>query len=142
MSASAALGNYVRMYVCSYYESPIFVFLPENPIQLLCQHYSFFMENLQPTTVSRIMEQENLLSSADLDVILNAPMDYMRNLYIFEHVRHMVTPDLFRFLDILQKIDSQKYVSDELTEGTYVQYVCVCTHVQGCAQVKESAVDT
>ena len=101
----------------------------EDPIQILCQHYSFFMENVQPTIVSRMMNQERLLSSVDLDIILNAPMNYMRNLYLFEHVRHMETPDLFRFLDILQTIESQKYVSDELTEGTYIHtYIHTYVH--------------
>ena len=93
---------------------------PENPIQILCQHYSFLMENLQSAVVAEMMEQEKLLNSADLYVILNAPMDYMRNSYIFEHVRHMETPNLFRFLEILQKIDNQKHISEKLNKGTYI----------------------
>ena len=94
------------------------MFLPENPTQILCDQYSFFMENLESSVVCTMMEQEKLLSGADLHAILNAPMEYMRNCYIFEHVRHMETADLFKFLDILQKFDSQKLISEILINGT------------------------
>ena len=96
----------------------MYVYLPENPTQILCDQYSFFMENLQSSVVCTMMEQEKLLSGADLHVILNAPMEYMRNCYIFEHARHMETAELFKFLDILQKFDSQKHISEILINGT------------------------
>ena len=55
----------------------------ENPVQILCQHYWFLMENLQPTIVSEIMKEEKLISSADLYIISKAPIGHMRNSHIF-----------------------------------------------------------
>ena len=80
------------------------------------------MENLQPTVVCKMMQLEKLLSGTNVHTILRAPMDYMRNLYIFEHIHHMETPNLFRLLDILQRIDSQKHISNKLTKGLCKQY--------------------
>ena len=94
------------------------MYLSENPTEILCDQYSLFMANLQSSVVCKVMEQKKLLSGADLHVILNAPMEYMRNCYIFEHVRHMETAELFKFLDILQKFDSQKHISKILIDGT------------------------
>ena len=103
----------------------MYVSLSGNPIQILCQHYPFVIENLQPTVVCKMMQFEKLLSDTYLYTILRAPMDYMRNLYTFEHIRHMETPNLFRFLDILKKIDSQEHISNKLTKGLYKRnYVC------------------
>ena len=81
-----------------------------------------------------MMEQEKLLSSGDLHIILNAPMEYIRNSYIFEHVRHMETADLFRFLDILQKIDSQRHISEKLSKGTKVIIfvIAMCAIITTC----------
>ena len=75
------------------------------------------MENLQSSIICKMMEQEKLLSSADLHIILNTSMEYMRNCYIFEHVRHMETADFFKFLNILQKCDSQKHISEVMING-------------------------
>ena len=83
------------------------------------------MENLDPTIVSEVMKEEKLISSADLYIISKAPIGHMRNSHIFEHIRHMETPDLFKFIGILQTIDSQKHISDQLAKGMYLcSYIC------------------
>ena len=96
----------------------LYMYLPESPTQILCEQYSFFVENLQSSVVCKMMEQEKLLNGTDLLIIFNAPMEYISNCYIFEHVRHMETADLFKFLNILQKFDSQKHINEIMISGT------------------------
>lgn len=66
------------------------------------------------------MMSYNLLSEVDHKIILDAPLDHIRNRYILEHVCHMTTPKLFAFLDILKEIPDQKYLFDTLSGGKYI----------------------
>ena len=86
------------------------------------------MENIiNPGNLCKRMEHQLLLKANQLNLILAAPMDYMRNFYIFNHICKMSLPELFAFLDILKESDDHKYISDKLTKGTYVTtYKCMC----------------
>ena len=76
-------------------------------------------ENMEPKSLVHedILEQL-LLSDSELDCIQTAPIDFMKNLYIVEKVRHMETPHLFKFLDILQETSDQQHISNTIYNGT------------------------
>ena len=67
--------------------------------------------------------QQLLLSDGELDCIQTAPIDFMKNLYIVEKVRHMEIPHLFKFLNILQGTSSQQHISSTIYNGTNNIYV-------------------
>ena len=76
-------------------------------------------ENMEPKLlVHKDKLQQLLLSDSELDCIHTAPVDFMKNLYIVEKVRHMETPHLFKFLDILQGNSDQKHISNTIYNGT------------------------
>ena len=100
--------------------------LTENPLQIFCKHYQLMVENMEPRLlVHKDNLQQLLLSDGELDCIQTAPIDFMKNLYIVEKVRHMETPHLFKFLDILQRMSGQQHISNTIYNGTNN----VCTYV-------------
>ena len=64
--------------------------------------------------------QQVLFSNSELDSIQTAPIDFMKNMYIVERVRHMETPHLFLFLDILQDTSDQQHISYNILNGTNI----------------------
>jgi len=95
----------------------------ENPTQILCDHYEFLLQTFDPNEITRMSYFKSLLSTDELDILLITPIGHMMNVYILEHIRILETPDLFSFLAVLQRIDSQKHICDTLLEGT-VRTVC------------------
>ena len=84
-------------------------------------------ENMEPKLlVHKENLQQFLLSDGELNYIQNAPIDFMKNLYIVEKVRHMETPHLFKFLDILQETSGQQHISNTIYNGrnNICMYVC------------------
>ena len=69
------------------------------------------------------MYSKGLLNKKDYTVILNAPCDQIKNRLIIEHVRHHSSSYLFTFLDVLQKMEDQRYLYDMLLNGN-----CVCMY--------------
>ena len=68
-----------------------------------------------PVLLCSKMKENKLLNINQLNIILTAPMDYMRNIYIFGHIYDMSLCELFTFLNVK---DDYKHI--EGTEGTYV----------------------
>ena len=64
----------------------------------------------------------SLLTEVDHKIILDAPLDHIRNCYILEHVRHMKAST---FLDILKEIPDQKHLWNTLADGKSLIY---CTN--------------
>ena len=65
-------------------------------------------------------------------LLLNTPNSYMKNSYILEHIRILEAPNLFLFIDALQRIDNQKHICDTVLEGVCA---CVCVRVCVCTGV-------
>ena len=106
----------------------IYVLLTENPIQIFCEHYQLLIENMEPKSLLNSLRdktQEVFLSDSELDSIQTAPIDFMKNVYIVEKVRHMETPHLFMLLDILQDTSGQQHISNSILNGTYY-YILYC----------------
>ena len=90
----------------------------ENP---LFRYYPYLMENVSdPVSLSEQLEAKKLFSTNQLDIVLNAPMDYMGVFYIFQHVCNMSLHELFTFLDVLKELDDYRHIYDKLTKGTYM----------------------
>lgn len=86
------------------------------------------MENItNPGVLCNEMAERELLNSNQLNIILNAPTDYMRSLYVFEHVYNMNLDELFEFVDILKGNNDYKHMGDELIKGinVHVTYMYV-----------------
>ena len=82
-------------------------------------------ENMEPKLlVHKDNLQQLLLSVGELDCIQTAPIDFMKNLYIVEKVRHMETPHMFKFLDILQGTSDQQHISNTIYNGTNNTDIC------------------
>ena len=76
-------------------------------------------ENMEPKLlVHKDNLQQLLLTDDELDCIQTAPINFMKNLFIVEKVRHMETSHLFKFLDILQGTFGQQYISNTIYNGT------------------------
>ena len=120
----------MHIYVCTYIYA-YFLLVIENPLQIFCEHYQLMGENMEPKLlVHKDNLQQLLLSDGELDCIQTAPIDFMKNLYIVEKVRHMETPHVFRFLDILQGTSGQQHISNTIYNGindirTYLMYIVV-----------------
>jgi len=96
-------------------------FVSENPTQILCDHYQFLLEAMDPDEIYMIMHSKSLLSRSDLNTLLfHFPINYMRNSFLLECVRNFKTSTLFVFIEALQKIDSQKQICETLLNGMYV----------------------
>ena len=95
--------------------------LLENPIQIFCEHYQLLVENTKPESL--LETQQVLLSDSELDYIKTAPIDFMKNLYIVEKVRHMETPQLFMFLEKLQDVSDQQHLSNMILNG--IIFCCI-----------------
>ena len=90
-------------------------------MELFCRYYQHLVQRLQPVKASEYMHSKGLLNKKDYTEILNAPCDQIKNRLIIEHVRHHSSSYLFTFLDVLQKMEDQKYLYDMLLNGK-----CVC----------------
>ena len=94
------------------------IFDTENPIQVLCDHYQFLMQSMEPNEIAQASFFKNLLTRDELNIMLsNNPMKYMKNSYILEFIRILEVPRLFSFIETLQGIDSQKHIGDTLLKG-------------------------
>ena len=108
-------------YVHGYLTCSVFYFLLENPMQIFCEHYQFLVENMQPKSLLESLRektQQVLLSDSELD---STPIDFMKNVYVVEKVRHMETPHLFMFLDVLQDVSGQQHISNTILNGTNIR---------------------
>ena len=90
-------------------------------MELFCRYYQQLVQTLQPDKVSEYMHSKGLLKRKDYTIILSAPCDLIKNRLIIEHVRHHSSSYLFSFLDVLQKVEDQRYLYDMLING-----MCVC----------------
>ena len=98
----------------------ILFIVSENPIQILCGHYQYLIENMDSKEFGRIAFFKSLLSINELDVLLHCSIDYIKNTYVFEHIRSLETPELFQFINALQEISSQQRICDTLLNGKSV----------------------
>ena len=115
---------YLHVYIVTFvYNSP---FYTENPIQVLCDHYQFLMQHMDPNEIFQMPLMKTLLSSGELHFLsLHTPIDYMKNCYILEHIRSLEASKLLSFMSALEEIDSQKHISDRLLNGTnHSIYLC------------------
>ena len=71
----------------------------------------------RPPEVVKLMMSHHLLCELDHKIILEAPLDHIKNCYILEHVRHMEASDVLKFIDILKEIPDQKHLWITLTDG-------------------------
>ena len=71
-----------------------------------------------PDSLTEKLEAQKLLSTHQLKIVFIAPMDYMKVLYIFQHVCNMSLHELFTFLDVLKELDDYRHIYDKLTKGT------------------------
>ena len=110
----------------------------ENPVQIVCHHYYYLTKSMDPTEILRTSFFKTLLRNHELNILSQFSLDYMKNVYIMEHIRVLETPDLFLFIDAIQEIDNQKAICDTLLDGTCVSllsqpvaqcsvHVCVLT---------------
>ena len=106
-----------------------------SPPQLI-NHYSMLLQQLDPLEVVELMMSHHLLCELDHKIILEAPLDHIKNCYILEHVRHMEASDVLKFIDILKEIPDQKHLWITLTDGETLQsvkYYCpLHTYVHIC----------
>ena len=90
----------------------------------------------RPPEVVKLMMSHHLLCELDHKIILEAPLDHIKNCYILEHVRHMEASDVLKFIDILKEIPDQKHLWITLTDGETLQsvkYYCpLHTYVHIC----------
>ena len=92
----------------------------ENPIQILCGHYHYLIESMDPNKIAGIPFFKSLLSVNELDVFLHSPIDYTRSTYILECIRSLETPEIFLFIDALQEVGTQKHICDTLLNGKHL----------------------
>ena len=95
----------------------------ENPMQIFCKHYQLLIENMEPKSLldsQKDKAEQVLFSDSELDSIQTAPIGFMKNMYIVEKVRHMETPHLFMFLDILLDSSGQQHISNSILNGTNI----------------------
>ena len=79
------------------------------------------MDNLNdPVTLSLEAEAKNLLTINQLNMIITFMDDYMRVVYIFQHLCNISLHDLFTFLSVLTESDNNKHIGDILTKGMYI----------------------
>ena len=98
----------------------VFFVYADTPVGLLCRHYQYLVQNLQPVQVSVYMFAKGLLDKKGYTTIMNAPSDHIKNCMLIEHVRHQSSSYLFTFLDVLQQIEDQRFIFDTLISGMYV----------------------
>ena len=97
----------------------------ETPIELFCRHYQDLVQRLQPVKISEYMFSKGLLNKRDYTIITSAPCDRIRNCMIIEHVRHQSSSYLFKFLDVLQNVEDQKYLYYILINGMYTCIIII-----------------
>ena len=111
---------YIDHSKCKVYEKCNYVYSlwTENP---LFQYYSYLMETVSdPDSLSEKLEAQKLLSTHQLKIVFIAPMDYMKLLYIFQHVCNMSLDELYTFFGVLTESDNYKHIGDKLTKGMFI----------------------
>ena len=79
------------------------------------------MDNLNdPVILSVEMEAKKLLTINQLNMIIAFMDDYMRVVYIFQHLYNISLHDLFTFLSVLTESDNSKHIGYILTKGMYM----------------------
>ena len=65
-------------------------------------------------SVSHMMHSEHLITDSDYEAITAAPNDINMNRLLLQYVRAMNMPNLMKFCDLLQNIDTQEYIGENL----------------------------
>ncbi|XP_065903620.1 uncharacterized protein [Dysidea avara] len=102
-----------------------------NPIQILCDHYQFLLEAMDPSEICKMLFFKALLYDSDLNGLkLCIPNDYMRNSAILEYIRNLQTTSLFLFINALQDISSQKHISESLLKDLSAKGFTIISKIQ------------
>ena len=119
---------YLHVYIVTFVYEYVH-FFTENPIQVLCDHYQFLMQHMDPNKIFQMPLMKTLLSNGELHFLsLHTPIDYMKNCYILEHIRSLEASKLLSFMSALQEIDGQKHISDRLLNGiNHSIYIHTCS---------------
>ena len=65
-------------------------------------------------SVSHMMHSEQLITDSDYEAITAAPNDINMNRLLLQYVREMDMPNLLRFCNVLQNIDTQNSIGENL----------------------------
>lgn len=101
---------------------------PADPMNV----YHEILEHLMDArSVGDLMVSKELISKEDLDAIIGAPCDYMRNSYLLEHVEQLDSSGVHTFFILLWKSSAEvnKLIGDHFQKSVLMA-VCVIVHKQ------------
>ena len=93
--------------------------------------YHKVLEHLMDVeSVGNLMVSGELISKDDLDAIVGAPSDYLRNSYLLEHVEQLGSSGVQKFFTLLQESTANinKYIGDHFLRSMLMA-MCTCTYV-------------
>ena len=82
-------------------------------------------------SISHMMHYRDLITDDEFKAITNAPNDDKMNLVLLQYVRLMHLSFLFKFIDILQSIETQRSIGHHLELGM-CKLVYVAIHIVNC----------
>ena len=89
-------------------------------------YHKFLERFMDAESVGKLMVSKELISNDDLDAVIGAPSDYMRNSYLLEHVEQLDSSGMHTFFALLQQSGAvvNKLIGDYCLKGmlmaTYV----------------------
>ena len=97
----------------------MYVVDPANPMEACHEILEHLMD---AKSVGDLMVSKELISKDDLDAIIDAPCDYMRNLYLLEHVEQLDSSGVHTFLKLLGESSAEvnKFISDRFWKSVLV----------------------
>ena len=105
-------------YVGPYLTVTLFLlFLGSNPSQVINHYYAYLKGHMDADSVSHMMHYKCLITDDDFKAITVAPNDDTMNLALLQYVRSMDLSSLFKFIEILQSIETQEGIAHHISLG-------------------------
>ena len=104
---------YIYIYVCNC----IFFTAKLSTSQIIGYYYTYLVEHMDADSVSHLMHIKDLITDDDFEAISFSPNDMIMNCLLLQYVKLMTVSTLFKFCNLLQTIETQKYIFHVLTTG-------------------------
>ena len=102
-----------------------------SPFEIIQYYYQYLLENMDSDSISHVMACRKMLTDGDMEVINKCSGNSQRNVLVLNHVLHMSISKLFAFLDVVQELEHQHYITTILTSGKYYGRVCNPMYITG-----------